>query len=74
MGWNSPLRMNISSLSNRRNVSIEESRELTSAEAVSSATEPASAGGRNWLFGAYAFLVLWGVAYLVLFFTDRLPS
>lgn len=28
---------------------------------------------RAWLVGAYAFLTLWGAAYLVLFFTDRLP-
>jgi hypothetical protein len=28
---------------------------------------------RAWLVGAYAFLVVWGVAYLVLYFTDRLP-
>ncbi len=30
-------------------------------------------GSRAWLFGAYTFLILWGMAYLVLFFTDRLP-
>jgi hypothetical protein len=30
-------------------------------------------GSKAWLFGAYTFLVLWGMAYLVLFFTDRLP-
>ena len=30
-------------------------------------------GARAMLFGAYTFLVLWGMAYLVLFFTDRLP-
>ena len=30
-------------------------------------------GSRVWLFGAYTFLVVWGMAYLVLYFTDRLP-
>jgi hypothetical protein len=30
-------------------------------------------GSKAWLFGAYTFLILWGMAYLVLFFTDRLP-
>jgi hypothetical protein len=28
---------------------------------------------RGWLFGAYTFLFVWGLAFLVLFFTDRLP-
>ncbi len=30
-------------------------------------------GSTAWLFGAYTFLFLWGITYLVLFFTDRLP-
>ncbi len=30
-------------------------------------------GSRAWLWGAYTFLFLWGMTYLVLFFTDRLP-
>ncbi len=30
-------------------------------------------GSKAWLWGAYTFLILWGMAYLVLFFTDRLP-
>lgn len=30
-------------------------------------------GRKGWIFGAYTFLLLWGVAYLVLFFTNRLP-
>ncbi len=36
----------------------------------------ARAGRRRsfmWLFGAYTFLVAWSAAFLVLFFTDRLP-
>lgn len=28
---------------------------------------------RMWLFGAYTFLVVWSAAFLVLFFTNRLP-
>ncbi len=30
-------------------------------------------GSRMWLFGAYTFLVVWSAAFLVLFFTNRLP-
>ncbi len=30
-------------------------------------------GAKALLFGAYTFLIVWGMAYLVLFFTDRLP-
>lgn len=41
------------------------SRRVESAESRS--------GSRAWLFGAYTFLVLWGMAFLVLYFTDRLP-
>ncbi len=29
---------------------------------------------KAWLFGAYTLLLVWGVAYLVLLFTDKLPS
>ena len=32
-----------------------------------------SRGRKAWLFGAYTFLFLWGLAYLVLLFTNRLP-
>lgn len=28
---------------------------------------------RGWLFGAYTFLFLWSLAFLFLFFTNRLP-
>jgi hypothetical protein len=28
---------------------------------------------RAWLLGAYTFLLVWGLAFLVLFFTNRLP-
>ncbi|UCC81457.1 MAG: hypothetical protein JSW46_10580 [Gemmatimonadota bacterium] len=37
------------------------------------AIEAKRRGSKAWLFGAYTFLILWGMAYLVLFFTDRLP-
>ncbi len=30
-------------------------------------------GSRIWLFGAYTFLLAWSAAFLVLFFTNRLP-
>jgi hypothetical protein len=30
-------------------------------------------GSRVWLLGAYTFLMLWGTAFLALYFTDRLP-
>jgi hypothetical protein len=36
-------------------------------------TEPRQRGQRALLFGAYTFLLVWGMAYLVLYFTDRLP-
>ncbi len=38
-----------------------------------SEAEPSQRGQRALLFGAYTFLLIWGMAYLVLFFTDRLP-
>lgn len=56
--------------------------ETTSADAGSglahqggtvAAIEGKRRGSKAWLFGAYTFLILWGMAYLVLFFTDRLP-
>jgi hypothetical protein len=37
------------------------------------AIEDKRRGSKAWLFGAYTFLVVWGMTYLVLFFTDRLP-
>jgi len=37
------------------------------------AIEGKRGGAKAWLLGAYTFLILWGMAYLVLFFTDRLP-
>lgn len=37
------------------------------------AIEGKQRGSKAWLFGAYTFLILWGMAFLVLFFTDRLP-
>ena len=45
------------------------------APQVSVAIPPAAPrkGHKAWLFGAYTFLVVWGMAYLVLLFTDRLP-
>jgi hypothetical protein len=30
-------------------------------------------GVGGWVYGAYALLLLWGAAYLTLFFSDRLP-
>jgi hypothetical protein len=40
---------------------------------MKAAVEKTRKGSKAWLFGAYTFLVVWGVAYLVLFFTGRLP-
>ena len=40
---------------------------------VAAAVDESSGGPRVWLAGAYALLVAWGLVYLVLFFTDRLP-
>lgn len=48
--------------------------ELDEAPSLGARTEgEESRGGRAWLFGAYALLIVWGAAYLALFFTDHLP-
>ncbi len=41
--------------------------------AVAGTSQVARRASKAWLFGAYTLLTLWGMAYLVLFFTDRLP-
>lgn len=48
---------------------IEDSAPVEAVAAVDEST----GGSRIWLFGAYTLLVGWGLTYLVLFFTDRLP-
>lgn len=35
---------------------------------------PRRGRARAFLLGAYTFLFVWAMAYLVLFFTDRLPT
>ncbi|KPK83254.1 MAG: hypothetical protein AMS25_00545 [Gemmatimonas sp. SM23_52] len=47
--------------------------DLAPVEGKPAGIEARSRGSRALLLGAYTFLILWGVAYLVLFFTDRLP-
>lgn len=47
--------------------------DLAPIESKSAGIEARRRGSRALLLGAYTFLILWGVAYLVLFFTDRLP-
>jgi hypothetical protein len=47
--------------------------DLVSPGSRAAAIEAKRGGKKAWLFGAYTFLILWGMAYLVLFFTDRLP-
>ncbi|UCF18275.1 MAG: hypothetical protein JSU87_09940 [Gemmatimonadota bacterium] len=45
------------------------------ARAAAAATTAERRGSHKvWLFGAYTLLLVWGVAYLVLLFTDKLPS
>ncbi len=46
---------------------------VPSASEAEAAVDAAGKGSKAWIFGAYTFLFLWGLAYLVLFFTDRLP-
>lgn len=48
-----------------------EALELNTVEAGASSTK--RRGSKAWLFGAYTFLFVWGMAFLVLYFTDRLP-
>lgn len=42
-------------------------------ESQATTVEEKPRGRKGWLFGAYTFLLLWGLAYLVLLFTNRLP-
>lgn len=44
------------------------------AAPVSGEPETGTPTSRKWIFGAYALLFLWGAAYLLLFFADRLPG
>ncbi len=41
--------------------------------AVAGTSQVPRRASKAWVFGAYTLLALWGMAYLVLFFTDRLP-
>jgi hypothetical protein len=47
--------------------------DLAPVEGKPAGIEARAKGSRALLVAAYTFLILWGVAYLVLFFTDRLP-
>lgn len=51
----------------------DKSPERAPGDAAVLAADQPRRGARAWLFGAYAFLFVWGVAYLVLLFTNRLP-
>ena len=46
---------------------------LARVESRATVVEEKPRGRKAWLFGAYTFLLLWGLAYLVLLFTNRLP-
>ena len=46
---------------------------LARVESRTTVVEDKPRGRKAWLFGAYTFLILWGLAYLVLLFTNRLP-
>ena len=46
---------------------------LARVESRATVVEEKPRGRKAWLFGAYTFLFLWGLAYLVLLFTNRLP-
>lgn len=46
---------------------------LARVESRATTIEEKPRGRKGWLFGAYTFLLLWGLAFLVLLFTNRLP-
>lgn len=46
---------------------------LARVESQATAVEEKPRGRKGWLLGAYTFLLLWGLAFLVLLFTNRLP-
>lgn len=81
MGANSPAKhptalqeMTDRNLTNRTSVADDDGGPAkTPSEAGAQMFEAEGSSARAWLYGAYTFLILWGMAYLVLFFTDRLP-
>lgn len=57
-----------------RNISNDNELPVIPGEPAAAVAEPvARRGAKAWLFGAYTLLTLWGLAYLLLYFTDRLP-
>ena len=63
--------MSESNLANDIVVQDTEALELSPVEAGAGSAK--RRGSKAWLFGAYTFLFVWGMAFLVLYFTDRLP-
>jgi hypothetical protein len=63
--------MNESKLVNDLVAQDPEALELNPVEAGTGSAK--RRGSKAWLFGAYTFLFVWGMAFLVLYFTDRLP-
>lgn len=66
-------KMTESKSANQKTFGTRKARETASADSRVAVVENTRRGSKAWLFGAYTFLLLWGVAYLVLFFTNRLP-
>ena len=56
-----------------RNIPNPKEIEDSAAVEAIAAVEESAGSSRVWLVGAYTLLVAWGLAFLVLFFTDRLP-
>ena len=57
-----------------RNINTSNELAVIPGESGAAAVEPVPRrGAKAWLLGAYTLLTLWGVAYLLLYFTDRLP-
>lgn len=61
-------------LADPRNINTSNDLAVVPGEPGATAVEPVNPrGAKAWLLGAYTLLTLWGVAYLLLYFTDRLP-
>ncbi len=57
----------------KRKLVNQPNRRQDSSSQKAVAVEKPRRGRVAWLFGAYTFLIVWGMAVLVLLFTDRLP-
>ena len=56
-----------------RHISNQKEIEDPASVEVAASVDESRGGSRILLVGAYTLLAAWGLAYLVLFFSDRLP-